>query len=69
MYLKHQPSGNLIEVLDIQALVNPCHGRVTGRFHAGEELQEEDQFSKSELVFPSEEHLPNCWLDPEYRMH
>ena len=42
---------------------------VMGRFHAGEELQEEERFAKADLNFPSGEPLPRCWLDPAYQLH
>ena len=67
MYLKHTGSGDLVEVLDIRALINPKQSKVAGRFHAGEELQDPANFSKSELIFPSGEALPRCWLDANYR--
>ena len=67
MYLKHKPSGDLVEVMDTAALFDPCRDSIQGRFHAGEELQDPATFSKSELVFPSDEALPRCWLDPHYK--
>lgn len=67
MYLKHAPSGDLVEVLDIKALGDPYRKQVAGRFHAGEELQDPANFAKSELMFPSGEALPRCWVDPNYR--
>ena len=67
MYLKEKQSGDLIEVLDTAQLFNPNSSDVRGRFHAGEEMQEETNFSKQELVFPSGESLPRCWLDPAYK--
>lgn len=67
MYLKHRPSGDLVEVLDANALFNPVREDVRGRFHAGEELQEPANFSKRDLVFPSDEILPRCWVDAHYR--
>lgn len=67
MYLKHKPSGDLVEVMNVTELVDPCREAVTGRFHAGEELQEAAPFAKSDLAFPSGEPLPRCWLDPAYR--
>lgn len=67
MYLKHSPSGNLVEILDARALADPCTAHVAGRFHAGEELQEPAYFAKSELLFPSGEALPQCWMDANYR--
>ncbi len=67
MYLKHKPSGDLVEILDVALLIDPCRGEVKGRFHAGEEMQDPENFSKSELVFPSGETLPQCWLDRHYK--
>jgi hypothetical protein len=67
MYLRHQPSDDLVEILDLTALFNPFETQVQGRFHAGEELQDPAPFAKAELVFPSGERLPRCWVDPQYR--
>ncbi len=67
MYMKHAPSGDLVEVLDIRALIDPMKTMVAGRFHAGEELQDPANFVKSELTFPSGEAPPRCWVDPHYR--
>ncbi|GAB4346572.1 MAG: hypothetical protein Kow006_05270 [Gammaproteobacteria bacterium] len=67
MYLKDTASGDLVEVLELQALFDPCRDSVVGRFHAGEELQEPEVFKKSSLVFPSSEPLPRCWVDAGYR--
>ena len=67
MYLKHISSGDLIEITDINALVDPCRNEVSGRFHSGEELQDINRFDKSQLVFPSGEALPQCWQDANYR--
>lgn len=67
MYLKHGPSGDLVEVLSLSDLTNPCVATIAGRFHAGEELQEPSNFQKVELVFPSGEELPRCWRDAQYK--
>ncbi len=67
MFLKHEPSGDLVEVVAIDELVDPFHKQVSGRFHAGEELQDAEMFNKMELMFPSGEGLPRCWVDPHYR--
>ncbi len=67
MYLKEKKSGDLIEILDTTTLFDPNCGEIRGRFHAGEEMQEETNFTKSDLIFPSGEHLPLCWLDPAYK--
>jgi hypothetical protein len=67
MYLMHKPSGDLIEILTLDRLFDPFQKEVDGRFHAGEEMQEPAAFAKNELVFPSGEYLPRCWLDPAYK--
>ena len=66
MFLKDTKSGDLVEVVDVAALVNPFVDRVKGRFHAGEELQDPADFSKNSLIFPSGEPLPKCWRDSDY---
>lgn len=68
MYVKHKPTGDMVEVLDINALINPNSAIMAGRFHAGEELQDPAYFSKSDLIFPSNEPLPRCWLDADYHL-
>lgn len=67
MYLRHTGSGDLVEVADVSALFDPCLGEIHGRIHAGEELQDLVTFAKAELVFPSGEGLPRCWMDRAYR--
>lgn len=67
MYLKQIANGDLVEILELQGLFDPFQSVVQGRVHAGEELQEPAQFPKAELVFPSGEHLPQCWINPDYR--
>ena len=67
MYLRNKANGDLVEVLDVTVMVDPCREELPGRYHAGEELQEPPTFSKSALVFPSGEPLPRCWLDPKYK--
>jgi hypothetical protein len=69
MFLQHQPSGKLVEVLNVHELIDPCLKKIEGRFHAGEELQDPEPFTKSHLIFPSGESLPTCWLAPDYRHH
>lgn len=67
MFLKQPSSGHLVEVLSTDDLFNPAHPQVQGRFHYGEEMQEPEGFSKGDLVFPSGEALPKCWIDVHYR--
>jgi hypothetical protein len=68
MFLKTRAtdSSSLVEVMDLQQLFDPFAKEVKGRFHAGEEMQDPEQFSKAGLLFPSGEDLPRCWLDPHY---
>lgn len=67
MFLRNRTNGDVVEVLALDALFDPNRGAVSGRYHAGEELQDPEEFRKSDLVFPSGEALPRCWLDPHYR--
>jgi hypothetical protein len=67
MFLKHRDSNDLVEVTHLADLFDPCVSQVRGRFHSGEELQDEESFAKAALVFPSGETLPVCWRDPNYR--
>jgi hypothetical protein len=67
MFLSHKVNNELIEVMDLADLFDPCKHEIIGRFHAGEELQDAEEMSKSELRFPSGEPLPQCWLNPNYR--
>ncbi len=67
MFLSHKENHELIEVLDLSDLFDPCKHEITGRFHAGEELQDPEAMSKSELMFLSGEPLPQCWLNANYR--
>ena len=67
MFLKHKDTGKLVEVLGLRDLFNPMHDVLIGRYHAGEELQDPEQFRKGNLVFCSGEALPKCWTDVHYR--
>ncbi len=67
MFLKDKNTGDLVEVLDMAAMVDPCRAELEGCYHAGEELQDPTQFAKDQLAFPSGEALPRCWVDVSYR--
>jgi len=67
MFLKHKRLGSLVEVLTPEKLYDPCQKEIIGRSHCGEELQDPENFIKSEMIFPSGESLPICWLEPNYR--
>jgi len=67
MFLQHKISRDLVEILNLQQLYDPCQNNIVGRSHSGEEMQDPQNFIKSEMMFPSGEALPLCWLDPNYR--
>ena len=69
MFLKHAGNEKMVEVLSLDDLFNPTHNELVGRYHVGEELQDPEKFTKSDLVFLSGEALPECWLDKHYRDH
>ena len=67
MFLKQKSSGDLVEILEAQDLYDPFKAEILGRCHAGEEMQDPEMFQKSELIFPSDESLPRCWIDSDYK--
>ncbi|MEG4799074.1 acetyltransferase [Microcoleus sp. ARI1-B5] len=69
MLLQEKESGDLIEILDVDALISPTKTEVPGRSQAGQEEQEPATFEKVNLVFPSGEVLPRCWTEENYQTH
>ncbi|MFN9870275.1 MAG: acetyltransferase [Cyanobacteriota bacterium] len=65
--LRHDEASSLVEVLDLPQLFDPFQDKVQARLHGGEELQDPAAYAKGDLVFPSGEELPRCWLDAQYR--
>jgi hypothetical protein len=68
MLLQNKQTGTLIEVIDVKALVNPAEAQISGRVQEGQEEQDPEKFAKQNLIFPSGEELPKCWLDAEYQL-
>ena len=68
MYLMHKPTRDLVEIFNFDVLIDPSKKQITGRFHAGEEIQDPATFAKAELQFPSGEALPRCWADASYKL-
>ena len=66
MFLKHTPTGDLIEVIDLPDVINPSSPTIRARSHSGDIIQRPENFLKTELVFPSGEALPLCWRDAHY---
>ncbi len=67
MFLKNQPTDTLVKVLDLEALFDPNQQSIKAQNQAGQEEQPPSEFPKQELLFPSGEALPQCWLDANYR--
>ena len=67
MFLKDKTNGDLVEILTLKELFDPCQGEVVGRYQQGEEVQDPEKLKKADLLFPSGEALPKCWIDPHYR--
>ncbi|AFY47427.1 MULTISPECIES: hypothetical protein [Nostocaceae] len=68
MFLQIKNSQDLVKILDIQELIDPNLDIVHAQDQEGQEEQDPDEFKKENLVFPSGESLPRCWLDANYRM-
>ncbi|HEY9811689.1 MAG TPA: acetyltransferase [Halomicronema sp.] len=67
MLLKEKESGDLIKIVDVDALIIPTRKEVEGCIQAGQEEQDPTTFDKNQLVFPSGETLPRCWVDSDYQ--
>jgi hypothetical protein len=67
MFLQDKKSGTLIEVVNLENLINPTKDAITGRVQDGQEEQDPAPVKKQDLVFPSGEDLPRCWIDENYR--
>lgn len=68
IFVKDKSSGDLVKIEQLEELISPLSGKVRGRRQAGEEEQDQQEFLKSELVFPSGENLPECWRDESYQL-
>ncbi|MDZ8108184.1 MAG: acetyltransferase [Nostoc sp. DedQUE12a] len=67
MLLQLKDTGELVKILEIEELLDPNTDVVRAKDQEGQEEQEPDSFKKENLVFPSGEDLPRCWLDADYR--
>jgi hypothetical protein len=67
IFLQSKQNGKLVKVADIQTLADPNKAKVSGRIQAGEEEQPPEEMDKTQLLFPSGEALPQCWIDVNYR--
>ncbi len=69
MFLKHISTDDLVEVIDLTDVINPCSLTIRARTHTGEVIHRPEVFLKTELAFPSGEPLPVCWVDAHYYEH
>ncbi|RUT09525.1 hypothetical protein DSM106972_000190 [Dulcicalothrix desertica PCC 7102] len=67
MLLQDKETGTLVEINDLQALISPNQDSVTVQDQSGQEEQDPEPLKKSNLIFPSGESLPRCWLDADYQ--
>jgi hypothetical protein len=67
MFLQLKDSGDIVKVLDFQELIDPNNNIIHAQDQLGQEEQEPESYEKQNLVFPSGESLPRCWVDAHYR--
>ena len=67
MLLKNPKTDELIKISEFEELIDPFQDSVSGKSQAGQNEQPPESFSKKDLVFPSGENLPLCWLDSDYK--
>ena len=67
MLLQKKDNGTLVEILDVLEVINPIHPQVMAKVQEGQEEQEPEAIQKQNLMFPSGENLPLCWVDADYR--
>ncbi len=67
MLLQLKENGELVKIVDVQELINPNSDTVQAKEQQGQEEQQADSYKKENLVFPSGESLPRCWLDANYK--
>jgi hypothetical protein len=67
MLLKDKSSNHMVEIANLINLIDVNCDEVVGRYQEGEEAQDPEAYTKSDLVFLSGEKLPRCWTDPHYR--
>lgn len=68
MLLKNKEDDGLIEISEVSELIDPFKDEVSGQMQEGQNEQSSELFKKEDLVFPSGESLPVCWLDSNYKL-
>jgi hypothetical protein len=67
MLLQLKDNGEMVKINNIQELIDPNQDVVHAQEQEGQEEQQTDSYKKDNLVFPSGENLPRCWIDANYR--
>jgi hypothetical protein len=69
MLLKNKRDNGLIKISfsEFEELIDPFQDEVKGQIQAGQNEQPPESFKKEDLVFPSGENFPVCWLDENYK--
>lgn len=67
MLLKNTQDDALVQITEIDELIDPFKDKVTGQTQAGQNEQPPEPFNKKDLIFPSGESLPVCWIDSNYK--
>jgi len=67
MLMQDKTTGVLVKVLDVEELINPNKNAIAGQSQSGQEEQQPESFNKENLIFPSGEQLPRCWIDVDYK--
>ncbi|MBW4669076.1 MAG: acetyltransferase [Cyanomargarita calcarea GSE-NOS-MK-12-04C] len=67
MFLQLKDTGDLVEILEVKELIDPNNDIVRAQSQVGEEEQDPASYHKGNLVFPSGETLPRCWVDADYK--
>ncbi len=67
MLLQVKDTGELVKIINVQELIDPNNEVVNAKDQEGQEEQQPESYKKENLVFPSGETLPRCWIDANYR--
>ena len=68
MLLKSKEEDGLVEIQEVSELIDPFKEEVMAQIQEGQNEQPPEPFKKSDLIFPSGEELPQCWLDSNYKL-
>ncbi|HEY9771514.1 MAG TPA: acetyltransferase [Coleofasciculaceae cyanobacterium] len=67
MLLKSKEDDALVEIAEVIDLIDPFKEEVMVQVQEGQNEQPPEPVKKSDLVFPSGENLPQCWIDSNYK--